>query len=643
MSFSLAKMPLDSAGRSSPWPGRRHRPPTDPSGTRSRPQTGCSGGLPSGQARTDYVYWNDDDFVSRRSVRVRRADGGGPPVISRWDEAGVLAGVGVGVPDRSVVALNTGAAVREPRAADRWSHASLLGSTDGSTESRADTEAEWSAKQAGVVYTPSHVVAFMLDDLLPNDLGSIRICEPACGDGAFLAGCVQRICEKIIEFGPQASYVESLKWLTGFEIDDQAVEACKARLTGVCAQTLGSKAPSVDWQIRRLDILSRAEWRRYANSFDYVVGNPPYVRIQHLEHDRREQIASGGWRFMNGCGDLYFLFFEAGLDLLREGGQVSFITPNSWLKSAAGRTLRTHLSANHRVRKIVDFEGHQVFPSVTTYTAIARVEKGGRCRQISAAKAVIRRNAVVPDNGYSVDAHSPMWTLTNRAQRQKLHRLMQHGIRLGDIAAIRVGLQTLADRVFILTVVDEDDTVVMCTDGSTEVQLEKGSVRRIYKASVMKNGKDPEHRVAIYPYNDDGQLVSFTRLRRRYPLASKWLLRRKQVLLGRDKGRMDERKWHGYGRHVGIRSAFGIKILTSGMNKRPNFQICSDADTLFYSGYAIKPTRKISLTDLVAELNSDRMHDFIKATSKPYQGGWWSYSKTFVQHFPVDRRVLRDD
>ena len=583
-----------------------------------------------------------DDLTGDDLAGVGRPDVGGPPLVAPWEPAGVPGDVGDGASDGSAVALDDGAAVREARDADRWDRASLFAPPDGTTEPSGDVGVAWSAKQAGVVYTPSHVVAFMLDDLLPSDPSSVRICEPACGDGAFLEGCVRRICEKISEFGPRAGYVESLKWLTGFEIDEQAVEACKTRLTRTCIEVLGSEAPTVDWRIRHLDILNRAQWRRHANSFDYVVGNPPYVRIQHLEHNRREHIASEGWRFMNGCGDLYFLFFEAGLDLLRKGGQVSFITPNSWLKSAAGRLLRTRLSANHRVRKIVDFEGHQVFPAVTTYTAITRVEKGGRCRQIGAAKAVVRRNAVVLEDGYSIDAHSPMWTLTNREQRKSLRRLMQRGVPLSDIAAIRVGVQTLADRVFILTVVDEDDTVVTCTNGSVEVQLEKGGVRRIYKASVMKNGADPYRRVAIYPYSSVGRLEPFARLRQKYPLAAKWLVRNKKILLARDKGRVDERKWHGYGRHVGITTALGVKILTSGMNKRPNFQICTDAESLFYSGYAIKPTRKVPLTDLVAELNSDRMDEFIRATSKPYQGGWWSYSKTFIQHFPVDRRILCD-
>ena len=571
----------------------------------------------------------------------RLADVGGRHLGSSWDLASFPGGTADGIPGRRTVRLDTGAAVREAHRADRWHYGNLFGLADDATGPHVNAGVRWSAKQAGVVYTPPHVVTFMLDDLLSSDLESIHICEPACGDGAFLAGCVQRICEKIKEFGPRAGYIESLESLTGFEIDDEAVEACKARLTRVCAQVLGREAPLVDWRIRQLDILNREEWHRYTNSFDYVVGNPPYVRVQHLEHNRREQIASGGWHFMNGCGDLYFLFFEAGLDLLRRNGQVSFITPNSWLKSAAGRALRTHLSANHRILRIVDFGGHQVFPSVTTYTAIARIKKGGHCRRISAAKAVVKSDTVVPENGYSIDAHSPMWALTNREQRKKLDRLVQHGVRLGEIATIKVGVQTLADRVFVLTVMDTDDTHVKCTDGSVVIQLEKGSVRGIYKASVMKNGVDPSRRVAIYPYNDDGQLVPFAKLRQKYPLTAEWLSRNKQILLGRDKGRVDEKKWHGYGRHVGIRSALGTKILTSGMNKRPNFQICEDKESLFYSGYAVKPTQRVSLTELVAELNSDRMHEFIETTSKPYQGGWWSYSKTYIQHFPVDRKVLK--
>ncbi len=511
-------------------------------------------------------------------------------------------------------------------------------------EPRTTTDIKWNAKQAGVVYTPDHVVRFMLDDLLPDDLMGIRICEPACGEGVFLAECVQRICGRIKAVGPKRGYVESLEHLTGFDIDERAVAACKNNLTAACMEVLGANAPQIDWRIHNVDILNRQAWAQYRGTFDYIVGNPPYVRIQHLEDERRKRISSDGWRFVAGCADMYFLFFEAGLDMLKQGGDISFITPNSWLKSAAGRTLRNNLSNGHRVQKVVDFGGCQVFPSVTTYTAITRIRKGQKFdSEIPAAKAVVLGDKVQVKSGYAIDASASMWTVTSKKQRRQLARQSRNGITLGNIATIQVGIQTLADRVFILTVLNKSNEYMRCTDGSTEVLLESGSVRRIYKASVMKNGSDSVERVAIYPYDSNG-LIPFLQFREWFPMASEWLAHNKKALLARDKGRIDERKWHGYGRQVGITSALGIKILTSGMNKRPNFQLCKDQDALFYSGYAIKPlpTVGVSVDMLLRALNSDEMHEFIKMTSKPYQGGWWSYAKTFIQHFPIDNRLLAD-
>ena len=73
------------------------------------------------------------------------------------------------------------------------------------------------------------------------------------------------------------------------------------------------------------------------------------------------------------------------------------------------------------------------------------------------------------------------------------------------------------------------------------------------------------------------------------PAAYQWLLSHQSRLLSRDKGRFDAAKWYAFGRHVSITSGFGPKILTSGMNRRPNFQLCLDPDATFYSGYCVKP------------------------------------------------------
>lgn len=103
----------------------------------------------------------------------------------------------------------------------------------------------------------------------------------------------------------------------------------------------------------------------------------------------------------------------------------------------------------------------------------------------------------------------------------------------------------------------------------------------------------------------------------------------------REKGKIAPRRWHSFGRQVSIVSGFGDKILTSGMNKRPNFHQCPNPDATFYAGYCVKPKNGIDPNRLTDILNSDDMEFFISATSRPYQGGWRSYAKSFIENFPV--------
>ena len=118
------------------------------------------------------------------------------------------------------------------------------------------------------------------------------------------------------------------------------------------------------------------EWRRDQGTFDWVVGNPPYVRIQHLEADRRKKIRNGGWKYFRGASDMYIIFFELGLHLLRDEGNLVYISPSGWLRNEAGKVLRKNLKLSHGIRALYDFGNHQVFPGVSTYTCISHIRKG---------------------------------------------------------------------------------------------------------------------------------------------------------------------------------------------------------------------------------------------------------------------------
>lgn len=374
--------------------------------------------------------------------------------------------------------------------------------------------------------------------------------------------------------------------------------------------------------------------------FTHLVGNPPYVRVQNLEAAGRRRIA-GRFRLLRGATDLYLVFFELGLRLLRPGGRLAFITPSSWFRSDSGAPLRAELTRRHRVVRVLDYGGHQAFPSVTTYTAITVLDKDG-----VPAAAPMRRfdgSRFVPGGEAAFDPAAPAapWIFFTAAERERLERLRARGPRLGEVAHIHVGIQTLADEVFILPRVGggRDHETCRAPDGG-RVEIESPFCRPVVKASVMKDGVDPVDRIVVWPYDGRGRLLPERVLAESAPRAWRWLRGNRARLLRRDKGNCDRRKWYGFGRSVSIVSGFGSKLLTSGMNRRPNFQAPKNEGATFYSGYCVKPAVPMRLSSLLDVLNSDEMEFFVQKTSRPYQGGWMSYAKSFIADFPVPESLV---
>ena len=483
----------------------------------------------------------------------------------------------------------------------------------------------------GKVYTPAWVVQEMLGRVVGSLTEGVRICDPACGSGDFLVPIAEEVCARASVAEDAAHYWTTLRCLTGYDIDAQAAQLCRERLSEVCERVLGRSLPPDWWRIFNMDALEA--WHRDRDSFDWVVGNPPYVRVQHLEKERREQIRRGGWQYFRGSGDLYMVFFELGLRLLRRGGRLQYISPSGWLRNMAGSQMREDLERNHGIEAIYDFKDYQVFPRVSTYTCITQFRKNDQSGETLAQRWTGTEFA----GSYQLRKESFGWSIDDVRPRPESS---VGTVRLGDITDINVGIQTLADSVFILNIEKWGQELIHCSANGTAVVLEKEAVKRILKASVLKNGKDPVDRVVIYPYDESGRLIEEKNLAASFPRAYRWLLTNKSRLLARDKGAFSAARWYAYGRSVGILSALGKKILTSGMNPRPNFQICLDPETLFYSGYGIKPRDGITMKSLQKALNSEAMDQHIRMVSQPFRGGWFSYAKRYVQEFRVPVKAL---
>ena len=509
-------------------------------------------------------------------------------------------------------------------------------------------------KRHGVVYTPPLIVTLILDQVLPqsaDELATASICDPACGDGAFLTAAARRILSRL----PRADALPALHRLTGYDIDGRALQKSRARLDTILSEHYPDTR--IDWNLHERNAFDRASFHGDAGRFTHIVGNPPYVRVQHLEQSGRSRIA-GQWNVIRGATDLYLVFYELGLDLLCSGGVLGYITPSSWLRSDSGRSLRRLLTEGHQVSRIIDFGQHQVFDDVTTYTVIAVIQKDGPTSDIPVKKF---DGFGFHDAGViTVDCESSTlpWTAATPAERERMQRLIARGPSLSEVADIHVGIQTLADSVFIRPVAETAGCQLTPTrrllesgapyvthlpwhtDNGT-MMLECWILRPVVKASVLKDGCDPVQRAVIFPYDDHGKLLPEKYIAENAPTAYEWLLSHKSRLLNRDKGRFDPTRWYAFGRHVSITSGFGPKILTSGMNRQPNFQLCPDPNATFYSGYCVKPKAGIDPEKLLAALNSDDMDFYIRHTSRPYQGGWMSYAKSFIKDFPVPQTVLK--
>lgn len=492
-------------------------------------------------------------------------------------------------------------------------------------------------KSHGVVYTPEPVVARILDEAglgSSAGLAAASVCDPACGDGAFLVPLAARILRSL----PRREARAALRRLVGADRDPRALAACRARLDDLLrAADPGAR---LAWKLVEEDALEPDSLASFRGRFTHLVGNPPYVRVQNLEADGRRRIA-GRFRLVRGATDLYLVFFELGLDLLRAGGRLAFITPSSWLRSDSGRPLRAEWTHRHRVVRILDYGDHQAFPGVTTYTAIAVIEKDGVPGPVPVARFDGAR--FLPAGVVALEATAPgaPWVSFTPAERARLEDLRARGPRLGQVAHIHVGLQTLADEVFILRkLAGANGTLACAAADGRRIEIEAEYCRPVVKASVLREGADPVERVVVWPYDPRGRLLPGTALAEAAPAVWGWLTKNRPRLLRRDKGNGDRAKWYGFGRRVSIVSGFGPKLLTSGMNRRPNFQAPVNRAATFYSGYCVKPAIPLRLPALLEALNSDDMDFFVRKTSRPYQGGWMSYAKSFIADFPLPGELV---
>ncbi|MDI9333209.1 MAG: N-6 DNA methylase [Cytophagales bacterium] len=234
---------------------------------------------------------------------------------------------------------------------------------------------------------PENVTEYHFWQAWQAALSQLRVCDPACGSGAFLVASFDVFKEaytqvhlRLRELAPQELLTIDISHqilecnLFGVDINPESIEITKLSLWLKTAER-GRKLAGLEANFYQGNSLvsdtavdSQAYDWRALGQFDCVVGNPPYVR-QELFSNLKPYLEAQ-YKTYHGAADLFAYFYELGLNLLHVGGRLGFISSSSFFKSSSGEPLRRLLRTQSQIEVLVDFGDWQVFEGVTTYPAV---------------------------------------------------------------------------------------------------------------------------------------------------------------------------------------------------------------------------------------------------------------------------------
>lgn len=326
-------------------------------------------------------------------------------------------------------------------------------------------------KKDGVVYTPDFITHWIVGQTLgsylekckqaiehePDSLtwwqayrdrlAVLRICDPACGSGAFLVAAFKYLKEeykvvntRLDELGETGDLVSKdlnddilNNNLFGVDINAESVEIARLSLWLATAEK-GKKLTSLKNNIKQGNSVihhkstdkNAFNWDMQGfTDFDVVLGNPPYVRQERLS-DIKPYLEKH-YQTYHGVADLYTYFFELGLKILRKDGHLGYISSSTFFKTGSGEALRKHLSIEANLKQIVDFGDLQVFEGVTTYPAILVMSKPTRSRKTAPENKLAFWNVVANKlDDLKTEMQSPKWGEMGQ------HKLALDGWRLED-------------------------------------------------------------------------------------------------------------------------------------------------------------------------------------------------------------------
>ncbi|MEI2431865.1 Eco57I restriction-modification methylase domain-containing protein [Lysobacter yananisis] len=399
----------------------------------------------------------------------------------------------------------------------------------------------------GAVFTRPEVVESILDLVgysIDRELHTMRLLEPSFGAGDFLLAAVRRLLVSYQNSGGATAKA-------GKDLRD-AIQAVEIHVETYDQTFLNLKNVLVQWGMRprSASYLCKA-WlinddfllASIKGRFDFVVGNPPYVRQERInssllaEYRRR-------YKTLFDRADLYVPFFERSLDLLSDDGVLGYICANRWLKNRYGGPLREKISSGYWLKYFVGMESFKAFFSdVIAYPAITIIQRsekigvtravGGEGECISSLAAITKAlrsrgsaRGVVEEIVLKRDSDEPL--LLDDIPRLALLRRIERDFHTIEQAQCKVGIgvATGCDRVYIKP--------------RGELPVESERKLPIVMAKDLIGGEIHwGENELLNPFDESGALVAIDE----YPKFKRYLMKHHGLIAARNVARRNELGW----------------------------------------------------------------------------------------------------
>ena len=487
-------------------------------------------------------------------------------------------------------------------------------------------------KTLGQVFTPQWIISEILDSLRYNGENIIEkyILEPSSGDGAFLLEIVTRYIEvclaKNLKIPEIREHLE--KYIYAVEIDEIEYQKSIQNLNKLVKDKLGIEE-DLNWKLYNQNTLNF--YKSHLNFFDFIAGNPPYIRIHNLDLNTKK-VLKQDFFFLEGTIDIYLSFFEMGFKMLKKEGLLGYITPNSYLHNSSYSLFREYLKKEKLVSKLIDFKDNKIFKGFSTYTAITIINKNNTVNHFEYNELI--NNKIEFVNNISFESlNKKDWSFTNSENEQFLAAIgKDKNATVKDFFDVQYGFATLRDKIFISEIADYNDELTYFNG----YLVERNLLKKVVKGSKFK-GIINENEKILFPYeliNGRHTVISEEKLINEFPNAYRYLFKNKEELESRD---IDKKAvWYEFGRSQGVQSIHHEKIVLSTLvNGKINFYKVSE-EILMYSGLFIIKNKSYSEWHIIEEtLKSEEFYKYIRLTGKDFSGGYKSVTSKQIKEFKI--------